>query len=198
MPLDDETKQFLHGLMLRTYLNGCCYELALALARALDWPIVGLQQIGNDGMPMIRHAAVRHPEGGFFDARGRVSDQTFLTTFGPGIVQEFEIETRLTQATRPVLEHHIHTAGKLAMSCWPELPWIKDTYIRSVVAFLDDLERLSRQHGLWLRASIPVEAPIIASGDGGEVGYALTTIGNGEYSVDRMLRWQADVGLEKA
>jgi len=190
-PLDPETKEFLEDLVRGTYLDGACYELACALYRGLQWKLIGLIQ-EMDGEIVVRHAAVRHPDGGFFDARGHVTEEEFLSPFGPGEIRDFALQDDLRKLTRPIQEHAISMAGKLAMSLWPELPWTKHTYVNSLVAFVGDLEKLCRRHGFWLYAPVPNPAswPQISVEDGGESGYEILPTGNGVYAINRCFKSQ--------
>ncbi len=187
--LDPETKEFLENLIRGTYLDGACYELACALYRGLDWKLVGLIQ-KMDGGVVVRHAAVRYPNGGFFDARGRVTEDEFIRPFGPGEIREFPLQDDLRKLTRPIMEHSISMAGKLAMSLWPELPWNKNTYVNSLLAFVNDLEKVCRRHGFWLYAPVPNPAswPQISIGDGDEAGYVVLPTGNGSYAINRSFK----------
>jgi hypothetical protein len=186
-PLGDDVRDFLDKLIAGNYLDGHCYELAIALHRALGWPLIGLIQ-SLYGQSVIRHAAVRHPDSGFFDGRGWISDDQFTDPFGHGSIVTFHLESELKHRTRPILENHITMAGKLAMSRWPELPWLGDTHFRKIVSFLDDLEILCRRHGFWLH-----DWPSIAPDGGDEMGYALVTTGNGSYTANRLLKVDRDM-----
>jgi hypothetical protein len=190
-PVDDDVGEFLDGFISTTYLNGQCYELAIALHRGLDWELIGLVQ-DLYGQSVIRHAAVKHPQGGYFDGRGWLSDEEFILPLGQGGIISFT-ETELKHRTRSIPENAVAMAGKLAMSRWPELPWLPDTYFKKVVSFLDDLDQLCRRHGFWLCADTATSWPMIVAGDGNEIGYALATTGNGSYTTNRYLKVEQDL-----
>jgi hypothetical protein len=185
-PLDEDVSTFLDGFIEATYLDGQCYEFAVALHRGLNWDLVGLLQTVNDEV-VVRHAAVRHPDGGFFDGRGKVSKREFVRPFGPGEIITFRLESELKHRTRSITERNITLAGNLAMSRWPELPWNKDTYFKKVMGFVDDLEQLCRHHGFWICGQYPTSWPMIVRGHDDEAGYALATVGNGSYTMNRVL-----------
>lgn len=184
--LDEDVREFLNGYLKSLYLDGQCYELAIALHRGLNWELVGLVQT-IDGHAVVRHAAVRHPDGGYFDGRGKLTEQAFLEPFGAGDIVTFWLEAELKHRTRAITERSIIAAGNVAMSRWPELPWNHDTRFMKVVSFVDDLENLCRYHGFWLYNG-PASWPMIVPGDGDEVGYALATTGNGSYTANRVLK----------
>lgn len=187
---DHDTQDFLQELIRETYLDGQCYKLAIALHRGLGWPLVGLIQADQD---VMRHAAVYHPNGALFDARGEVTEEEFMAPFGPGKVVPLATEFHVRHLNRPIPELAIMTAGKLAMSVWPDLPWTEYTYLNSMMAFLAGLEALCREHGFWLRdsaglGSAPALWPSVAVAEGDESGYKLAATGVGSYVINRVLK----------
>jgi hypothetical protein len=192
-PLDADTLEFLQRLMTQTYLDGRCYELAIALHRGLGWSLVGLQQrTQEDGVETtcIRHAGVMSPDRWFFDARGRVANEDVDTPFGSNLEYvDFELESDLRSHTRPIEELFISQAGKLAMSLWPALPWKKDTYIQSVVTFLNDIEQVCRRHGFWLIAPCGAATwPMIVPAEEADADYELIPNGVGSYVANPKLK----------
>lgn len=191
-PLDDDVREFLDTMLRGIYLDGQCYELAIALHRGLNWPLIGFVQ-EMYGQSVIRHAAVRHPQGGFFDGRGWVSEQEFFAPFGgTGEIIAFELENELKHRTRLILENSIRMAGKLAMSRWPELPWVSDTYFQKIGAFLNAIERVCRHHGFWFYSPV-ASWPMVVTGEDDEIGYVLATTGNGSYTANRLLKSEQDI-----
>lgn len=190
-PIDTELRAVLEDMVVATYLDGQCYEMAIALNRGLGWPIVGLILLppGTNGELIVRHTAVRHPDGGIYDARGLVTEEEFVKPFGVGTLIDFEMESDLRKHTRPITEHAITSAGKAAMSLWPELPWTSDSFVQSVLSFVNDLERLCKRHGFWLAAPVPSQAswPMIVLAEGDE-SYEIVTAGYGSYVVNRVLK----------
>jgi hypothetical protein len=177
--------EFFEGI----YLDGQCYELASALWRGLGWDLIGLiQKIGNE--TVVRHAAVRHPDGGFLDGRGHVSEEEFLEPFGPGVIVDFPLQDNLRKMTRPIDESAICKAGMMAMTVWPDLPWKKDTFIRYVEAFVADLEALCARHGFWLIGGAASQStwPKIVIGEGDELGYETVGVSKGVYIINRVLK----------
>lgn len=81
--------------------------------------------------------------------------------------------------------HSVHVARRFAEAIWPELPW-KESFAKRVVAFADELEALCRKHKLWIRASVPATAPLIALGEDDEGGYQLRpTVDGMTFTIDR-------------
>lgn len=185
-PPDEALVDFFRGI----YLDGQCYELAVALWRGLGWDLIGLIQKEGD-VTIVRHAAVRHPDGGFMDARGRVTEQEFASPFGSGLIVDFALQDDLrAMTTRPIVEQAINKAGMMAMSVWPELPWKDGTFIRHVEAFVADLELLCEKHGFWIVSQTTSQSswPKIVIGEGDELGYDTVTVGKGVYVFNRVLK----------
>jgi hypothetical protein len=164
------------------HLDGECYALAIALHRGLGWPMLGLMHEN-----VIRHAVVSRPKSGFWDARGHISERRLGEPFGlqPPYTLRDITEDDLRQQ-RPVHELGISRASKMAAIVWPHLPWKEGTLQKRVLAFLDDLEAVSRKHNLWVRGPVPTCLPIIAEGDNDEGGYVMTPTDDGlGYVFDR-------------
>ena len=182
--MDPEATRVLHEILLAGCLDGNCYEFALALHRDFGWPMVGLM----DGS-VPRHVLIRDPDGVLRDVRGRLEKTEIGRPFGmrpPYDLQDITEKDILK--TRPVRERSIATARQLAEKVWPELPW-KSTEAARMKAFADELETLSRKHGLWIRSAIPAAPPMISEGDDMEAGYTLVpTVNCGGYQIDRRFR----------
>lgn len=181
-PLDSESVEVLHGICLGTYLDGQCYEFAIALHRKLGLPMVGLIDGGT-----IRHALLRHTDGSLRDVRGVVSLLEVGKPFG--IQQPYNLRD-ISEAdilkVRPVRENGIDTAIHLAELIWPDLQWNGEA--KKVTAFVEELEVLSRKHGIWIRAAYPTAMPVLSEAFGEELGYTITPTANaGGYLLDRRL-----------
>ena len=173
--LNGEDVEAARELLAAMCVDDQCYEFAIAVARNTGLPLVGLWSptaCADDGIPGTwRHAAVRVP-GGFFDARGFVGDAAFGSRYGePHPWDVRDIGESDLKGVRPVRDERIATIAKLAQAAWPELPWGASSYQARMAAFIADLERLSRHHGVWVRAPYPGGRPLLAEGDGDEVGY---------------------------
>ena len=179
--IDAEELEAIVGLM-GMFLHGECYAFAIALSRGTGWPMVGIMRDG-----VILHAGVRSASGVLYDARGYVSNEEFAAPFAvPGSYTLVAVTDDMLRAMRPVSEMGIGTASKMAQARWPDLPW-RDAALKSrVEAFADALEKLSREHGLWIRGAVPGSHPVIAFAGDDEGGYALRPTGL-TYTIDRYL-----------
>lgn len=181
--LETELRETLQAILISLCLDGECYAFAIAMHRCLGWPMIGLMQ-GE----LIRHAGVIDPDGNIWDSRGKISKEEFGEPFGI----KFPYETRLIteeklKSVAPMLsnrDHFIESLSKQAQMAWPQLPWKQDTLIVRVRAFAEELEALSRKHGLWIYGNLPTALPAISEGDGEEKGYKLETV-RGSYMINR-------------
>jgi hypothetical protein len=165
--------EFVGNLITSQFLDGQCYEFALALSEELGWPIVGIM-VNEGGKEIIRHVALLTPAGTYFDARGHVGVDTLTEPFG---VREYFLKPNLVradmEAVRTIYDNSIRLARKLAESFWPDLPW-KETRAMQARHFLADLEELSRKHGIWVFGNLPTEQPGLSFSDSqDEAGYTL-------------------------
>jgi len=182
--LESDLRETLHVTFIRLCLDGECYAFAIAMHRCLGWPMIGLMQ-GES----IRHAGVIDPDGNIWDCRGKISKEEFGEPF-LGI--KFPYETRpITEEKLRVLvpmlsnrDHFIESLSKQAQMVWPEFPWKQDTLVVRVRAFAEELEALSRKHGLWIYGNFPTALPSIAEENGEEKGYKLETV-RGSYMINR-------------
>jgi len=184
--LSREKRGFLHGACTTMFLDGMCYEFAIALHQGLGWPMVGLMKNA-----VVRHAAVMSPQEILCDVRGSFlpADERFGRPFS--CVPPYDLSRGLIEedlrAIRPINEHGISTARKMAEVIWPKLRW-NDSLASKVHAFADELEALSKKHGLWIRSSFPTTPPLLAIGMDDEGGYELRPTDDGStYSISRYL-----------
>ncbi len=186
--LTGEAIEALRGMCAGLYLDGQCYEFSIAVHRGLGWPLVGLNH-----RDVVRHAAVLCPNGYLFDARGMVKpDGCFGEPFGlepPYIISYFEKESEFRKTLpRPVHTGGIRIAERMSAALWPKFPWKKETFQGRVVAYLKEIEEVSRKHKLWIRAPVPAQPPVIAEGEGDELGYVLRPTDDGiTYIFERRL-----------
>jgi hypothetical protein len=183
--LDEESRKHLHALLMNIFLDGECYAFATALHEGLGWPLMGI--VGTDGV--VYHAAVQAPDGRFFDARGYVSLRDFSTPFSlprQTLVQPVTLEM-FTRKGEPAFarEHSVASARRMAEDVWPELPW-KDSAAARAMRFCEELEVLSRKHGLWIRSPYPTARPHLAESGADEAGYELRRAEGGfSFTLDR-------------
>jgi hypothetical protein len=132
---------------------------------------------------VIRHALVEEPDGTLRDARGamRKDDPNLGAMFGHLLPYDLQIITEGDlREPHPVQEQSILLARRNAEALWPELPW-KESDLSRAVAFLDDLEELSRKHGIWIRrSSYSAARPVLVEGNDEDAGgYSLARTDNG-------------------
>lgn len=185
--LEGVVRKNLDDLCRGVFLDGNCYAFATALHEGLGWPMVGLMS-GDT----IRHVVVVSPEGDYYDARGKVSPTRLGIPFGM-MQGGYELrnvtidELERPNETPSVRQSSIRMARKFAEALWPELPW-RDSAAQRAAAFCDELEALSRKHGIWIRATVPGARPILYTAYGDETGYELHTTEDGlAFTMDRTL-----------
>jgi hypothetical protein len=185
--LNAESHDVLHRQCLAIYLDGECYAFATALHEGLGWPMIGLM----DG-DVIRHVAATDPNGVLHDVRGPISEKEFGEPFDfrpPYDLQEVSVG-KLVRAgkTKEKRVGSVKFARRWAEKLWPTLPWLDSEAMR-ITNFGDELEALSRKHGLWIRAPYPASKPVLATGEGDEAGYGVYLSDDGiSYAIDRRLK----------
>jgi hypothetical protein len=167
----DEEHETLRDLFKGPYLEGECYAFAIALHQGLGWPMLGLMN-----KEVVRHVAVRSPDGKLFDARGFVLEEQFGRPFSfapPYDLSEVTLEDLVRKGeSNETRAHSVRSARRVAELLWPELPW-KDSLALRAYAFANELEALSRKHKFWIRAPVPADPPVLAVGEDDEGGYEL-------------------------
>lgn len=173
-----EDHKLLHDTFKSAFLEGECYEFAIALNQGLGWPLIGLIKPWDAGSKLhnvIWHTGVQSPDGQILDVRGFNSEIEFGTYFFPPPYVLREVTLDELQAVRPVDNWNIARARHLAEQLWPDLPW-RETFAMKVRAFADELEILSRKHGLWIHGNIPTHPPLLTPGDDDEQGYEVSPL----------------------
>ena len=186
MGLDQNSWHLLHGMAKSMYLDGHCYEFASALSGGLGWDMCGLIT-GTSANPTIRHVVAKSRDGKFWDVRGLVRQNDIGRPFGIKELSLRPVTLEELRRVRPVEDLAIERASLTAQALWPKLPWRKDAFSAKVLKFMDDLERLCRSHGVWIRAPYPTAMPVICQAFGDEAGFSLSPTGDGQYFFDREL-----------
>jgi hypothetical protein len=168
------------------FLSPHCYAYAIALHRALGWPLLGLMK-GDT----IWHALVKAPEG-LLDYRGIAFTEEDPQLGKPlGLSPPYasrEISESDLAALKPVDEHFIALARTTAEALYPNYPW-PDTIRQRMTLFADGLEELSRATGVWIRAESRTYRPILFVTNNDEDGYDLQPCMDGvQYQLDRRLQ----------
>ena len=144
---------------------------AIALHRALGWKIVGVL----DGDKLVHAGLLDEGENCLFDARGRVGGGFCADTLKD--MTESELYT-----LKPTSEAEIGEALQRAKVLWPTLPWKEGEPADRHVAFLRELEELSRKHNVWVTPIHAVTPPLVSESEGTEMGYDLRALWTGKYS----------------
>ncbi len=185
--LPEDEKSFLQHLIEGTYLDGHCYEFAIALHRGLGWPMIGLMQSSGKSK-VIRHVVLKGPLG-HFDCRGYLNKKDAKKhSLLPSSYTLLPVTEDMLRAVRPINERDIDVARNKAETLWTSLPW-RQRRIDKFVAFLTELEALCLKHGVWIRSGGSIGRPIVEDIVGDETGFNVRAsgIGNG-FSFDRTLR----------
>lgn len=180
--IDKIGKEFLTDF-LESSIHGDCYPFAIALHRNLGWPIIGLFK-----KERIIHVGLKSPDEKIWDGRGEISEEEFAEYFitSPYSIRHVTEEELI--ATDMVDEYTIETLLKKSQLIWPNLPWKNDTPLDKVIAFTDDLEKLSRKYKLWIYGNTPTSLPTIFQGQDDETGYAIRpSINSGAFTINRVL-----------
>lgn len=163
--------------LIKKELHDKYHYLAIALSEGLGWPLIGLFKDGR-----IVHVGVRSPKGEFRDVRGAISEEEFGKPFGltPPYESREVYPYELVPDNFPdhfdfkvLREHWVGAVRRIAEMLWPDLPW-KDSFAKRVKTFAQELEALSRKHGIWISDSTREGLPVLDECIGKKVdGYEL-------------------------
>ncbi|MDR3558693.1 MAG: hypothetical protein P4L61_04115 [Candidatus Pacebacteria bacterium] len=185
--LNEESLQILDDMARSIYLDGQCYEFAIALHRGLGWDLVGVMT-GSIVGSVIRHALVKSPDGKLWDIRGTVPVPEIGKPFDlDKVTLEYIMTEDMLRQVRPISESAINRASLFAQALWPDLPWRETTLRRKAFFFMADLEGLCRKHGIWIRAPYPAAQIVLCESCGDEKGFKLSPTLDGQYFFDRVL-----------
>lgn len=182
-PLSESDRRELVNLYEERFLHGECYAFAIALHRKLGWDIVGLMK---DGIP--EHVVLKTFMGQFFDARGPVTEPELFSEY-PRTAHTLQTvsEELLYKVRGDVAEEAIAHAIVFAEAAWPSLPW-GATRAHRMHVFLDALEQLSKQHGIWIYGTTVTSRPLLEIAADAE-GYTLHPLFDGKtFALERRIR----------
>lgn len=177
IPLSEEERDPLISF-LGEYLHGKCFIFALAVARG-----TGEQLIVVEDRSGIVHAGVRGQDGMCKDVRGSLDDISFaeMFVFGEHLIRDTSEEelcrVSLAANGEPITEDMLERARRHAESVWPAWPW-KESHLRKVIQFAQELEALCRKCGVWVREPYPATLPIIYPSQGEEKGFEIVQMPN--------------------
>lgn len=185
---DPRSHETIRDLCIGIFLDGECYAFATALSVGLGWPMIGLM----DGK-VIRHVVVQDHDGNLHDARGLIKEEEFGLGGPFGLKPPYDLrKVSASDLVRDgesseVRANTVRRARMMAETIWPELPW-RNSFAARATAFADELETLSKKHGLWIRSPVPAAAPLLAISHDDEDGYTLRpTIDGITFTIDRRL-----------
>lgn len=152
------------------YLEGRCCIMAVAFHRELGEQIIFLM----NGDRFV-HACTRVAGGRLRDARGIISLEqvhspcfSLSPLFQMKEVSEEEVFAFTDNKSSKFDEQHIEWAIKRAQSAWPEWPW-KNSFLKRVLAFLLELETVSKKHSVCIRGYSSKQRPVISGLDDDDV-----------------------------
>ena len=180
--LDGENLRSLRGLATGIYLDGQCYEFAVALHRGLGWQMFGLME-GKT----IRHAILESEPLKFWDVRGPLKPTDIGKPFGMVTPSLQRITEKDLHKVRPVFDEAVERASLVAQAMWPDLPWKAGTLQSRALGFIDELEKLCRKHKIWIRAPWPAAQIVLCAAHGDEKGFTVAPTLDGQYFIDRRL-----------
>ncbi len=151
---------------LAGYLEGRCCILAVAFHREFGEQIVFLMNSRG-----FVHACTRTAEGKFRDARGIVPPELIAgnifdlpESYEVKEVSEAEVFTFTDNVSSRFTDAHVEVAICRAQTVWPHWPW-RNSFLTRSLAFLADLERISKLHGVYIHAKVPASPPVLTSLD---------------------------------
>jgi hypothetical protein len=187
LPRKNENGINTFAALRHVFTHGGCGMFALALHRITGWPVVTLDTCKDTYL----HLGVQSPTGTLWDARGEhptiasfVSKFTNIVPEALRIVSREEIMTSFHAHLR-----NLDNTERLASEMYPELPHQPSSDRQRTIAFVEDVDALSRQHRLWIE---PISRnavylwPVIGNEFDGIVGYR-TENKRGNITFNRML-----------
>jgi hypothetical protein len=137
----------------------------------------------------IIHAGVKSPDGNIWDGRGEISEEDFMKPFAKGkncIIHDIAEEDLFARSE--IDKYTIDFFRGKAQVVWPGLPWKDGKQRDRVVAFVEELEALSRKHKLWICGPVPAMTPVMFEGYDDEIGYEINLTYDGNtYTINRVI-----------
>lgn len=190
--LSHRDRRALHNLIMGEYLHGKCYVWAAATQRLTGWPMVALRTEAHDCF----HVGVRDPHGRLFDARGFVfPPEEFGEPFEANPPLDLhEVSLEELRAIRPVPDVDIERVMQRIAVIWPEIVKTPSLQQTRIEAFMNALDALSKEHGVYIRAPYPSARVPLAIYDATEyqpMGYDVEpTLDGAGFSIDRLDRME--------
>lgn len=178
-------RQSLQDTIGYRYVHGECYRFAYAMHTLLGWQIVGY----DSQKYTLVHVGVRDPDGMVWDARGPVTDAEFLAPFADSdATRVYNVTTDDLLRGDPYIRFVVQSAERYIAECFPDLPLPPTSERSRVIAFMNAVEALCRETGIWIAGhSAEHLAPILWAGVGDEIEYAAQAYGDHWFTFDRTL-----------
>jgi hypothetical protein len=178
--------EVLKGILLDSFLDGLCYEFAIAIHKLTHWPIFGLLHENT-----FRHVFLKPERRQYFDARGFVKRKDLATPFNDlpsgRRLRIASISPNELMNLRELDDESVRFAMEYAGKVWPEI-LRKSGQQQRIHTFLQQLNALCSQHKVWIRAPFPNARPIICDATGDEAGFEASPLAVGnEWVFDRLL-----------
>lgn len=174
----------------RIYHKGFCIAFAAAMHRITGWEIVAI----DTKKTHLTHCGVRAPDGTIWDGRGPVTPHQFIESFVDTVPERFRTPTwdELRAAWPPI---DLPATERIASQMYPDLPHLSTSDRSRTVQFVDEVEELSRQCNLWIRAPDGAISthPVIAEWFEEVVGYRVALV-DGIITFDRVTSLEVSRG----
>lgn len=146
-PVDRYEIEHTASLLRGSFQRGRCMAFAVVVGRRTGWTAVSLR----DSAGRLVHCGLRHPDGGFFDSRGRLTEDQFLEGWHGDLVDD---TVDAIQNQYPTSNEQLRVAAAHAHMLFPDLPGVFDEE-KKLDAFASELGDLCRRHGIFLRSDGP-------------------------------------------
>lgn len=186
---DPQGHEMLKSILLGVFLDGLCYEFAIAVHNMTRWPIFSILHGGE-----VRHAFLKPNPRQYFDARGFVKRKDLATPFENlprgGRLYIKPISPSELMDLRTIDSESVRSAMEYAEKVWPEILG-EFSRPQQIHKFLQQLNALCLQHKVWIRSPFPNAKPIICDATGDEAGFEANPLATGnEWVFDRLLKEQ--------
>lgn len=130
------------------YWKGHCIAFAAAVHRITGWEIITIDTKES----LLAHCGVRAPDGVIWDGRGPVTPEQFIESHINVVPEHFRVPTweELRAAWPPI---GLPTTERIVSQMYPDLPHLPTSDRSRTVAFMDEVEAMSRRHDAWIVAN---------------------------------------------
>jgi len=181
--LDDTGQKLARRIFSGKYMMGLCVAFAIAIQRKLRYgELYGIFR-GDE----LMHAGNRS-NGMFFDVRGFMRSVEFTDGWS-GCDVRLTTEEELLRCDPKITEELIRKAEFELELMYPAHCLNKrESQTRDRIRkFTEDLEKLCKRHGVYIRGELPHEGPIIYEAYGDEKGFEVQFMETGQMRLRRLL-----------